>query len=778
MRKLSVCTIFLCHMFAVFTAYAKQSNSLSDSNDVFPAMRLLPVPQQVSFSDQHYVLDDGWSINAASISGNDPALQNLVLELKDRFGISISAKKQNKSSIDSRTIVLKIQAGTIAIGATTDSNRTALKKQAYRLTFQKQNITISANAPQGLFYGVQTLLQSLQRLNGKTYFTTGEIVDWPDMDFRAIYWDDAHHLERLDAMKRAIRQAAYYKISGFALKLEGHFQFESAKPIVEPYAYSAKEYQELTDYARAHYVELIPYLDAPAHIAFILKHPEYADLRAFPNSNYDLNVVSPKADALILSMMDELIAANKGGKYIVFSTDEAYYTGKAPNDKKRAEVLGGNGKLLAEYITRIADKLHQKGRKVIIWTEFPLKEEDINDIPSHIISGVYNGEWATTIKAHGMRQVIYTSTQGVEPLFPNYYRLPPKKLSADSLALTDDEEQQGTLAKGRVGEMLAEIATATAAGKADFMGVFVAGWADAGLNPETFWLGYATGAAAGWNNKSTTSDDVTNRFYHSFYGDKTVQMDKVYRLLSTQAEFWGRSWQWKPSNNRTPIVGYSAAMHDVPKPAKDQTLPLLPVPLGTDLSFKNNWNTHNAVLLQEAEKFLIENNELMNLLHENMVSVNFQQYNLQVLRTVALLCRQNLHMLLDLKKVNDFLNLSYQSAATSPAQAVALIDEALDKINSIRTERNEVLQAVTTTWYQDWLPKVAEANGRKFLHQVDDVKDHYPDRTVDMSYLVYRQLKYPLGQWKQEVLTARNQFAKKNNLPERTEKITWESIEQ
>ena len=34
----------------------------------------------------------------------------------------------------------------------------------------------------------------------------------------------------------------------------------------------------------------------------------------------------------------------------------------------------------------------------------------------------------------------------------------------------------------------------------------------------------------------------------------------------------------------------------------------------------------------------------------------------------------------------------------------------------------------------------AEANGRQFLHQLDDVKDHVPDRTVDMTYLVDREL--------------------------------------
>lgn len=777
MRKTHLFSIFLCCMFAAFNVYANHHVALPDSGRVLPEMRLLPVPKQVSFSSQRYVLEDSWYIDAGAIPANDPAVQSLVKELKERFGIAISTQKQNKSVAGNR-IILKIQPGAVAIGATIDTNRTALKKQAYQLHLDQQNISITANAAQGLFYGVQTLLQSLQPLNGKTWFTTGDIIDWPDMDLRIIYWDDAHHLERLDAMKRAIRQASYYKISGFALKLEGHFQFESAKPIVEPYAYSAKEYQELTDYARAHYVELIPYLDAPAHIAFILKHPEYKDLRAFPNSNYDLSVVNPKADSLILNMMNDLFAANKGGKYVVFSTDEAYYVGKTPADKKRAEALGGNGNLLAAYITRISDKLYQKGRKSIIWTEFPLRKEDINDIPSHIISGVYNDKWASTIKAHGMRQIIYTSTQGVEPLFPTYYPLPPKLLFKDSLAATDDEEQQGTLAKGRVGEVVGTIKDAVADGKSDFMGVFVAGWADAGLNPETFWLGYATGTAAGWNCKSAAAPgDLTSRFYHAFYGDQTVQMDRMYRLLSTQAQFWGRSWQWKSSDHRAPIFGYSEGVYDTPKPAKDQTLPLLPVPSAADLSLSSDWNSKNAVLLQEAEKFLEENNELMNLLHENIAKVDRQRYNLQVLYTVALLCRQNLYMILDLQKTNELLKLSSRSVSY-PATALAMIDQALDKISRIRFDRNEVLQTVTTTWYQDWFPKVPEANGRTFLHQVDDVKDHHPDRTIDMRYLIYRQLKYPLEEWVQKVTAARNEFAKKNNLPGRTATINWESIQQ
>ena len=731
---------------------------------------LLPVPAQMALTDERYVIDDSWSfIPSMNISTHDPAVKSLSAELKERFGIRL------KNSSTANKIQLVIKPGSVTIGQTTDTNRTSLKKQAYRLTLDKARITITANAGAGLFYGVQTLIQLLQKENGKVWFTGGNITDWPDMDLRMIYWDDAHHLEKLDAMKRAIRQASYYKINAFTLKLEGHFQYVAANPIVEPYAYTPAEYQELTDYAKAHYIELVPWLDAPAHISFILKHPEYKDLRAFPNSNYQFSLLNPKADELVLGMFDELFKANKGGKYVLLSTDEAYYAGMPENEKKRAAELGSNGKLLAEYVTRIANKLHARGRTVIMWVEYPLEKTDVTSLPSHIVSGVYNSDWAPTIRKHGMRQLIYTSTQGVEPLFPLYHKQPVKKIERKgSLALTDDEEQQGELQRGRVGEVLNSITSTIAEGKADLMGVIVAAWGDAGLNPETFWLGYAAGAAPGWNNKSMTSQDLTTRFYRSFYGPNTIQMDSVYSLLSSQADFWDKSWDWMASDWRTPIFGNSYKIFDTAKPAKDQTLPLLPVPSDNDLTINQDWNAINKERLQLAEKYLQDNERLMQLLHENLVRIDYQHYNLQVLHSVAQLCRQNINVLLDLKDINELLALASRTSGTHPLVSVSLIDQALARVIKISKERNEVLRSLTQVWYRDWFPRVSDANGRKFVDQVDDVKDHQPVRTVDMSYLILRQLKYPLGIWFNEVLDARNRFAKKNNLPLNTAQLSWE----
>ena len=68
---------------------------------------------------------------------------------------------------------------------------------------------------------------------------------------------------------------------------------------------------------------------------------------------------------------------------------------------------------------------------------------------------------------------------------------------------------------------------------------------------------------------------------------------------------------------------------------------------------------------------------------------------------------------------------------------------------------------------------MAEANGRKFVDQVDDVKDHLPVRTVDMTYLDHREPLYPLGDWAAKVAAARNEYARAYNLPARPGQWDW-----
>ncbi|HEY6978417.1 MAG TPA: glycoside hydrolase family 20 zincin-like fold domain-containing protein [Chitinophagaceae bacterium] len=760
--------LFCVFSFSIVTAQKNIDSYGQESNQLISSFRscLLPVPQRISFSSKTFLLDNNWIITNVSDSENKRAYECLVKGLKEkRTGRQTEAKSATENP--PHKIQLIVKNGLVNIGPTTDTDRTELEKQAYKLIISDTGISITANASQGLFYGVQTLLQLVKFQKEKILLPEGEIVDWPDMNVRMIYWDDAHHLEKMDALKQIIREAACYKINAFAIKLEGHFQFQCAPAIVEPYALSSSEYRELTDYARSYFVELVPYLDAPAHVSFILKHPEYAYLKAFQNSNYEFSIINPETDTLLLKMFSELIKAGEGGKYILLSTDEPYYAGKSADEQKQAETLGGRGRLLTEFISRIANKLHKQGRKVIFWGEYPLTPADIPALPSHLINGEYDSSTAMIYKKHGMRQFIYTYTQGEEPLFPSYYPMS----SGDSLS--DAEKDRAT---GRVEGMLKTITSAVSEHKADFMGVIIAGWADAGLHPETFWLGYAAGAAAGWRHKGVTAKDLKDAFYHSYYGLGTATIDSVYRLLSRQAQFYDESWDWKPSPWRSPVFGNSSEIYKTPKPASDQTLPMLPVPSEKDLSVKIDWSKMNYQRLRSAKTFFKENDELIRLLHENIRSAAYQRYNLEVMLSVALLCRQNLNMLLHLEHMDTLLKLASKIALKDAAVAVALLDDALDEAGIIRAERNKTLQALTTVWYKEWYPREAEANGRRYLDIVDDVKDHRPARTVDMTYLIYRDLHYPLGKWAEDVQHARNRFAEKKGLPLRKKLLLWEQV--
>jgi hypothetical protein len=316
--------------------------------------------------------------------------------------------------------------------------------------------------------------------------------------------------------------------------------------------------------------------------------------------------------------------------------------------------------------------------------------------------------------------------------------------------------------------------------KSDLMGLLVAGWADMGLHPETFWLGYATISAAGWN--PAVADDEGRRatvdFYPLFYGPSVRKMERVYELTSLQAQLWSDTWDTGPSQARKGIWGNSHEIFHPRHPAHDQTIPLPAAPAPQDLAVKSQWRGENARRLELAEKGMVENDELLGLIDECLRNAEFNRYNLEVFRSVAHLCRQNLEMLRDLGRMDERLAAAQQAAKEDhPAAAVAALDEALELARGVRRDRNRVLRDTTETWYKSWLPRVAEANGRKFLHELDDVKDHLPDRTVGMEYLVYRELNLPLGRWVDESQSARNAYARAHHLPTREQPFDWGATE-
>lgn len=724
---------------------------------------VIPPPQTLELLNTDFPIDNGWRLEPGEgVRPGDVALDTLKEQLAERHGLTLAGHGKGK------IIELVVHAGAVEIGPATGANKPSLVEQAYRLELSPERIRITANAPPGLFYGVETLVQLVKSDRNKLWLPEGRIVDWPDLGLREVFWDELEHLDHLDVMKQAVRRAAFFKVNAFVLRLNQHFEYKSAAALVDPYALSPAQLQELTDYGLRYYVQVIPYLDGPAHVNFILDHDEYAKLREFPETSFEMCSTNPETYNLLEGMFQDLMDANRGVKYFLLSTDEAWFIGKADNNQcheaQRARELGSPSRLWVEFTQKAAGYLRNHGRTVIFWGEEPMQAEDISSLPSGLINGeVYSMAYNKAFRARGIPQIIYTNSLPDDPLFPAYYVLSPR-----------DQLHPGATAE-RATTVFNEISYTSARQEADIVGAGIFAWGDLGPHPETFWLGYAVGASAAWHPASSDPHEITHSFYRLFYGAGAIGMGRLYQLMSTQAQFFATSWDSEPGG---PLVfGYSYGIG--PFTPHKATLPLPPIPAPDYLHLGSNWRQENARRVELASKFLGENDELLNLLYTNLASVQFNRHNLEVYLSIAQLCRQNLLMFKDLEEVSKSLDKAQENAARLQyADAVAALDQALDTAGKIRDERNQALHDVIATWYQTWFPRVREANGRHVARAPQNFVDTQSTegarrRQEGLAYLIEREFALPFGEWFSRVQDVRNRYATDHKLPTREGKFDW-----
>jgi hypothetical protein len=761
--------VFICLLLAV-EAQPDLVSSLYERG--YP---LIPEPQQVKLGSDDFRISGEWRVERGpGVEATSPAEKVLRTGLEQRHAFKLAEGGSGPA------IRLEVKAGSVPASNAQDKDRDALTQQAYKLTLAKDGVTLTANAPPGLFYGAETLVQLVRPAGpgdaeGSWWLPEGEITDWPDLEYREVFWDEQNHLDHLEVIKQAIRRAAYFKVNAFPLRLNEHFQYASAPGLVDPYAMSPAELQDLTDYGRQYFVQVVPYLDGPAHVNFILQRDEFTKLREFPNEAFEMCSTNPETYKLLDGMFQDLIDSTKGSPYFHLSTDEAWFIGKADNDQcheaRRAKELGSPSKLWVEYTNKTAQYLKEHSREVIFWGEDPMQAEDIPALAPWLINGeVYSPEYNRAFRARGIRQIIYTNSLPDDQLFPAYYTL-----SRDDEVRPDEETSE------RATQVFNEISYSMARQHADVMGAGVYAWGDLGPHPETYWLGYALGASAAWHPAYPDPHQLAQSFYEVFYGRGTARMGRLYQLLSTQARFFSTSWDREPSGQLPLMFGESYGIG--PFVPHLETLPLPPVPTADYLLPHGDWSQQNARRLELAGKFLAENDELETLLYENLHRVEFSRYNLKVYLSISKLCRQNLLMLRELARINrDLETAQEQAAKLHYGDAVDALDQALDTAAQIRDERNQALHDATATWYETWFPRVREANGRKVARAPQDFVETEPSERssraqAGLLYLLDREFSLPMGQWFADVLEVRNRYATAHHLPARTARFDWQDSE-
>jgi hexosaminidase len=698
---------------------------------------IFPTPQQVNLEQESIIVDGSWQIKPeASIS---PKITNeLIGKAQALHGLDFSGTGTAK-------IELKITQD--AVAGISDPE---LSRQAYKITIRQGGVTIDGNEEAGLFYGIQSFLQMLKREpDGKFKLPAGTITDWPDLELRVIHWDTKHHRDKMETLKRYIDWSAYFKINAIAFEIEDKYEYPSHPVIGHPNAFSKEEMNELTRYALDRFIQLIPDVQAPAHLAYVLKHKEFKHLRAEQESNYQACMCDEEAMELILDMYQDMIDATPGVDYFLVSTDEIYYAGICAkckdeyNDENRSQIW-------VNYLNRVNQWMNQRGRRVLAWVEYPLLPKDIHQLPDNIIDGIMdpgkNDEWITNENKAGIKQLSYSSMQGSEYLFPNYFPTIYRDRQID----------------GRLSDTYGAVADLKSRG-ADLIGTFAAAWGDAGLHNETFWLGWATVSQYGWTMSTPKLQQSIADFMDVFYGFDGPDMIEAYILLEEGARFYEDLWDRVPSKERAKGYGNSYGK-GIGGDMTDLLLQMPPLPSEKELSLEPAFRVRYEQKIEEASRMVKKNDLLISQLMRNITRVNHNSYNLEVFLAIAFLERYTMETVLNLAKVEDYMAAA-SNTDQDPAERMNQLTNAYKLSGKIVGEQHKMWSDFEAAWYKSRLIKNQSVGGKDFLHEFDDVKDHFADRRKGLDYMLAPFERMEIEKWRQNLKRIINDFAKLYNIP-------------
>lgn len=161
------------------------------------------VPQPVSMEMHSGTFPFITTTNIIAEKGTQHEADMLNMYLKKLYGIQLPVKNQMGNG---NFITFKLLPGND-------------RKDAYNLNVGANNIIISSTGNEGLFYGLQTLLQLLgtekQSLSQVVSIPQLAIKDYPRFQYRGMHLDVGRHFFDVDFVKKYIDYLAYLKYNTF-----------------------------------------------------------------------------------------------------------------------------------------------------------------------------------------------------------------------------------------------------------------------------------------------------------------------------------------------------------------------------------------------------------------------------------------------------------------------------------------------------------------------------------------------------------------------------------
>jgi hexosaminidase len=371
---------------------------------------IIPTPKYQQLTGGRLNLEQGFNLK---LQGVDLAALSPAIARLEKLGI--------KFSTSGKPLIVQQIVGNGRSGS-------------YRLNIKADSIYIMAADDAGAFYALQSIA-SLLRL-GETTLPTMKVVDEPHYDFRGMHIDVARNFHSKAFIYQLIEQMSAYKLNKLHLHLaddegwrieipelpelteigaqrcfdltEQHCLLPQLgaginTPDVNGY-YSVQDYQDILQYAKKHYVEVIPSMDMPGHsraaiIAMNARYKRYIalgeeekakefwltepeDTTEYRSVQYyndnTLNVCLPSTYHFIDTVINSLQRIHQQAgvpliRYHIGADETAGAWKQSPACQQflanNTEQVNSVGQLVPYFVERVANLLDKKGIEAAAWND-------------------------------------------------------------------------------------------------------------------------------------------------------------------------------------------------------------------------------------------------------------------------------------------------------------------------------------------------------------------------------------------------------------------------
>jgi hypothetical protein len=599
-----------------------------------------------------------------------------------------------------------------AIVLTRNQKIKSVNNQGYQLISGEKEIIVKANGEDGLFFGTQTLLQLIQKDNDGFKVPGISITDWPDIPERAIHYDTKHHQDNAEYVKSFIKDLSKYKVNMLVWEWEDKFAYPSHPEIGAPGAFTMKEMQDFTKYAKQYHIQIVPLVQGLGHVSFILKWPQYKSLREVEASNWEFCPLKEGSYDLLFDLWKDALEATPGSEYIHIGSDETYELGVCENCQAKAKEIGKSGLYLL-FVNKAAKYLKSKSRKTMAW-ETPMGWT-VGDSPAKgivpekelVFTESYDYEtpdksFAKEARKLGFEVFAYDPNPGVVPLMVPY-----------NFEKGDNgEKRPGSLEKSY-------LFMTSAAKSATFDGMICTSWDDDDLHNQMWMLHFVNAAACAWNGSNPSISETRESFFQTYYGQSAIQMNELFELLNEGAYYYAGTMErnvWHYGE-----IG-KTRLPDLPR--------------GDALEFDPFWNTEYKEKVAESQDMLVKINKALEIIDKNKKSGVKNEYDFDLFRTSAELIKHTCQTYIGLSNLEYTIKDAHANRFIDYNVSLDYLLKAQKIVENRLQNRETVFNNLVATYEKTRLPKGYSSNEKPYFWQQDRAR-HFANRQPDMSFLIY-----------------------------------------